>query len=366
MGAIAAGYAHLWGNEIVPEIAEVAKANGLRDVIVANVLDLIPRKLERPDLFHASTVCTNASIAKANGEESALDLAVGEKVAEFIRIMKPNAFTLENVSGYRDFDAFRCIMRALDECGYFYDVSILNAADFGVPQTRRRLFVRAKLNGFVPYLPTPIKWVGWYSSIADIVQTFEETKFADWQIPRLPIEISDFLMAGGGNTNFKEAYAGNGVPDAVAPAHTVTTLEGGGSAPKAFLMTQQNGEGPGCAFAERPSWTVTANRNMSQMRAFIVSGATAKHFKDAASAPADITVRDQDEPVFTLTAQMPRTPARAWLACGRVVKISPRGGARFQSIPNTYELPKSASLAWKIIGNSVPPLEYQRIAEAFL
>jgi len=46
---------------------------------------------------------------------------------------------------------------------------------------------------------------------------------------------------------------------------------------------------------------------------------------------------------------------------GRVVKMTPRALARFQSFPDWYELPDSASLAAKGIGNAVPPLFAERL-----
>jgi site-specific DNA-cytosine methylase len=46
--------------------------------------------------------------------------------------------------------------------------------------------------------------------------------------------------------------------------------------------------------------------------------------------------------------------------------MSPRAVARFQSFPDSYQLPVKKSLAGKIIGNAAPPLLMQRIAETFL
>ena len=48
---------------------------------------------------------------------------------------------------------------------------------------------------------------------------------------------------------------------------------------------------------------------------------------------------------------------------GRVVAMTPRCLARFQSFPDSYELPESKTLAAKGIGNAVAPLMYQRILE---
>jgi hypothetical protein len=55
------------------------------------------------------------------------------------------------------------------QLGYWLHVDVLNAADFGVPQTRRRLVVRAVRGGFVPHLPPKIAWRGWYDAIADLI-----------------------------------------------------------------------------------------------------------------------------------------------------------------------------------------------------
>ena len=50
---------------------------------------------------------------------------------------------------------------------------------------------------------------------------------------------------------------------------------------------------------------------------------------------------------------------------GRVIKMTPRALARFQSFPDWYELPESNTLAARIIGNAVPPLFMQRVGEMF-
>lgn len=411
VGARLAGYTSIWGNEIDPKIAEVATQNGVVGMIVGNVLGLNPEDFQRPDLLHASPVCTRASSANIQAEindeglrETQLDIDMATKTAHFITVLKPPTFTLENVQGYKRFKSFRIIMRALSECGYMVDQQTLNAADFGVPQTRRRLIVRAVLGGLVPFLPQPVPWVGWHDAVSDIIHTFQPSEFAPWQLARLPDELGTFIMAGAGNTNFDEAFPGNGVPDAIEPSHTITTNENGGTSPKAFIVGRQKFKdklslsvGRDCMF------TVTANRNQRNLRAFIVdgkrsdfegdgvqiadadnvgttlsaslpkhpfkafivSGSRVMNYKTASQANIDVLIRNDDEPIYTLTANMPRTPARPWLVCGRVVKISVRGLARFQTIPDSFILPKNDTLACKGIGNGMPVLMYQRIAEQF-
>jgi site-specific DNA-cytosine methylase len=63
--------------------------------------------------------------------------------------------------------------------------------------------------------------------------------------------------------------------------------------------------------------------------------------------------RAQHEPAYS---QSGSSGGRAWLTTGRVVKMTPRALARFQSFPDNYALPDRASLACCILGNAAPPL----------
>ncbi len=370
IGAKAAGFDIVAANEIDQDIASVYQDNHGDHMRVGDVLDQQPKHYPDCDLFHASPVCTNASIANANGEESPIDIATAKKTAEFIRIKKPRFVTIENVSGYRAFQSFKIIMSALDDLGYFYDVSILNAADFGVPQTRRRLFVRAVRGGFVPPLPQPVRWTGWLEAVHDLIDEFPSSQFAPWQLARLPIDAPvSLLINGSGNTNFGDAVPGLGVRMSSDPSHTTITAFCGGRFPRAFLLGQQKfGEDLQITHHNAPAKTITANRNMRNIRAFVMSGGQAQNFNQRAvdGSTTKAVIRYQDKPIFTIVADMPRQPARAWLDNGKVVKITPRGLARFQSVPDTYALPQNDSLACKIIGNGVPSLLYKVIAKAFI
>lgn len=349
VGAKAAGFDLVAANEWDADIAAVYRSNLGDHINVGDILDQKPKHYPDMDLLHASPVCTNASIANSDGEESPLDIATAEKVAQFIRVKKPRFFTLENVSGYRSFQAYRKIMNALDDLGYFYDVSILNAADYGVPQTRRRLIVRAVRGGFVPPLPQPRKWVGWYAAVQDIIDTFPDSTFAPWQLLRLPHETKQsLLLAGGGNTNLKDAKPGFGVRAQGEPSHTISTLHGGGTFPRAFLVGQQKfNDKLQIKYQHAPADTVTANRNQQYLRAFVMSGGQAQNYKSRANDGST-------------------TKAVIRLETGRVVKITPRGLARLQSLPDWYQLPSNDTLACKIIGNGFPSELYRVIAESFV
>ena len=154
-----AGLTHLWGFEIEDDVAQVARDNGF-NVITADVMMLDPHALEIPDVLHASPVCKRASGANQSAElnedgtkEAPEDVEMGQKIAQFIDVMTPRIVTIENVYAYRNFKAFKMICNALSRNGYMWDFDNLNAADYGVPQTRRRLILRAIRGALLPMLP---------------------------------------------------------------------------------------------------------------------------------------------------------------------------------------------------------------------
>lgn len=446
-GAKAAGFTPLRAVEGDPSdmttseaIADVYRRNLGDHILVMPVQIVDWRKEERPDIFHASPVCTEFSVAKSGGKESAMDIECADAVANAIRILRPKCFTLENVRKYQRSESLARIRRALSECGYEWTEEIINAASFGVPQTRIRLILRAVLGGRVPSLypthqenPLPMglfedvpltpKWIGWYAAIEDLIPSLQPSRFADWQLKRLPEDICTFLMESKfQGRNQKELYrVGDAVTGTVTaldpnwkgflmgvngensegraqvpPAPVIAANHPAGKyrafiadqlnygreqsirqtddpiwtipihspkhpAPRAFIVSDQgsgSGETEGISVrnADTPCLTIDT-RQASKTKAFLVDG---KPF----NFKGDLAIAASSSETMTLTGTQSQHPFRAWLEQGRVVSMTPRALARFQSIPDWYVLPDKNTLCCKIIGNAVPSLLYQRIAES--
>lgn len=369
IGARAAGLTHLWGFEIEDAIAQVARDNGF-NVITADVMELDPIALEVPDVLHASPVCKRASGANQSAElnedgtkEALEDIEMGQKIASFIEVLTPQVFTLENVYAYRNFKAFKIICAALNRNGYMWDFDNLNAADYGVPQTRRRLILRAIRGALLPNLPQPERWVGWYEAIEDLIPGLPDSQFAKWQLERLPkglFETSLVERHGAFNLHEKDriTVAGEGEP--------IWTVRASGRAIEmatAFIVDQNYGNSNASEDrvlsirqSDDPMVTVTAGGPKREYRAWLVD--QTNHRGDDGKS----TIRDEGEPVWTIPVYSRKHPSpRAWLSQGRVVSMSSRALARFQSIPDSYALPQKNTLACKVIGNAVCPLLYQKI-----
>ena len=91
-------------------------------------------------------------------------------------------------------------------------------------------------------------------------------------------------------------------------------------------------------------YTVSASCDRRPARAFLIPIGTE-------SQP-----RYEEEPAHTTTSSHYKNMPKGWLATGRVVKMTPRALARFQSFPDWYVLPEKSALACTVIGNAAPSL----------
>ncbi len=72
------------------------------------------------------------------------------EILRLVRSIRPRSVLIENVPGLAKDQRFTDFCRGLERSGYTYDYSILNAADFGVPQRRKRLVLIAFRDSEVP------------------------------------------------------------------------------------------------------------------------------------------------------------------------------------------------------------------------
>jgi len=405
VGARAAGWAHVWGVEFNPALAAVAERNGFH-TLVDDVRAVDYASLPRPDHLHASPVCKNASVAKTDGAESPEDLETAQAVCRAIEALRPDSFSLENVRGYSKFASFGAIVATLRRLGYGVTYAVLNSADYGVPQTRERLILRAVAGQDRPALPTPtharadkiapwldtrLPWVGWLEAIADLVDALPESRFADWQLKRLPREIRDAVLIDSKNVN--QEY-GKLHRLGSEPSITLANYDRPSHMPRALLVHGNDMRSMPTRDEDNPAFTIMAGSHSVGVSApSIYPRAWVVDCQDSRAASGR-TVSPDAAPMFTLSASMePQRPARAFLVSnantmddcsgdqpamtttlqasgriraalpGRVVKLSPRCLARLQSFPDSYALPERAALACEGIGNAVPCLLAQRIME---
>lgn len=423
-GAEQAGEESIGGVEYDPAIAADCDRNFPHaPTTVADIREVDPALLpvEAPDHVHASPSCKNASVAnQAKNEdgtkETEFDRECGRATCRFIDHWRPEIFTLENVYAYRNFDAFGYILDSLRSGGYSFDYWHLNAADYGVPQTRKRLILVAKkgnhhivkppathhdpytrVEGQLSMFEEPTRpWIGWYEALEDLLPALPDSKFADWQLTRLPEELKTLLMDSR-NTN--QQY-GKLYRESTEPSITVTVIDRPSHMPRALLFANTGGhESYGKHRAEQgePAGAITA-QSMGRAKAFLVgknydapSCASVRHVQTFADTDPAMTitasvknelkvfvvdqlnggrelptVRNATAPIFTLTGYRSKHPAPRSYIGARVVSLTPEALARLQSFPDGFLFSTKKSLAATEIGNAVPPLLARRVVESLL
>lgn len=94
------------------------------------------------DLILASPECTNHSCARGARERDEESRRTALHVLRYVRRFRPRWVVIENVVHMRSWHGYDQLVTALEkDLHYHIDCQLLNAADFGVPQARKRLFI---------------------------------------------------------------------------------------------------------------------------------------------------------------------------------------------------------------------------------
>jgi DNA (cytosine-5)-methyltransferase 1 len=145
LGFRKAGFDTIWANEYDKEIWETYEKNH-KDTYLDKRSILNIKSNEVPDCIGiiGGPPCQSWSEA---GAQRGINDARGQLFFDYVRILKdkqPLFFLAENVSGMlaeKHSDALLGIINAFSESGFELSISLLNAHDYGVPQTRKRVLI---------------------------------------------------------------------------------------------------------------------------------------------------------------------------------------------------------------------------------
>lgn len=199
------------------------------DVFEGDIRDYRPRPGMRADVVIGGPPCQGFSTAgKGNPDDPRNFLWM--EYFRIVRSVQPRVVVIENVAGMahkKNGDHISGIFAELEELGYQYVYGVLNAADFGVPQNRRRLIIIGAKD-VVPTLPMPSvpRPVTVGEAISDLASV------VDPSINHVPnrhaahvVERWQMLEPGESDPNYRRSRL-----DADAPSCTIRA--GGGYGPR--------------------------------------------------------------------------------------------------------------------------------------
>ncbi|WP_414756615.1 DNA cytosine methyltransferase [Anabaena sp. CCY 9910] len=166
---------------------------------------------QHPDYLHASPVCSNFSQAHTAKAGMALetpdDLSAAQAVRQAIQQLRPQVFTLENVPRYQNSQSFTIILKALELLGYKVNYSVVNMADYRLPQARKRLVLVA-CQDVALTLPPTSKQVGWYSAVAHLIPIMNDSQL----LPKQQQALKQFLTTNEPTPLLIERVGGRKLP----------------------------------------------------------------------------------------------------------------------------------------------------------
>ena len=158
------------------------------------------------DLIIGGPPCQGfSSIGKKNVNDKRNDLIF--EFGRIVKLIKPSFFIMENVSGLihdKNVFYFNRLKKFFISCGYKIDYKLLNAADYGVPQLRKRVFLVGHKNMFKYSFPKPIILKKDYRTVGDTIMDLVNNKKIQNHVPMKHNDIVrkriSFINEGGGIT----------------------------------------------------------------------------------------------------------------------------------------------------------------------
>ncbi len=144
LGFIMAGHEIIWANDLYEDAVRTYEKNIGNHIVLKDIHDIPSEDIPECDIVIGGFPCQGFSVANTKrhvGDER------NELYKQLIRVIKckhPKFFLAENVKGLTNLakgEVFKMILSDFEELGYRVKYKILNAADYGVPQTRLRVII---------------------------------------------------------------------------------------------------------------------------------------------------------------------------------------------------------------------------------
>lgn len=265
---------------------------------------------------------------------------------KFLKYFKPMFFVIENVDGMKTFKKQQflpAVIKELEGAGYMVDRKILLATDYGVPQTRHRLFIigrRKDLAHLEIKFPEPTA-----SAPITVHEAISDLRRLEPQVLK---------------SNSTKGTLGNSGAKHIDRPVTYKLKEPQNEYQR--LMRQGNGK--------KVSNHICRGHNKKDLEIF---GKLRQGGKYIDLPKKDRRYRDDifkdkyrklkaSEPSWTLTAHMQRD-CLAYIHPRQRRSISTREAARLQSFPDRFVFAGPLTKVFRQIGNAVPPLLAEAVAQ---
>jgi DNA (cytosine-5)-methyltransferase 1 len=190
----------------------------------------IKRQIGNVDILLASPECTSHTCAKGSAKRSERSRDTAMQVIRFAAVFKPKWIVVENVVYMRSWKRYGLWLSKLSRLGYHCRQQVLNATDFGVAQSRKRLFVMCSRESMPELVvPTSPKWLS-ARQVIDPNGKYSFTELRTRRRAKATLERADRALENIGKTEpFLLVYYGSdgagGWQKISKPLRTITTVD---------------------------------------------------------------------------------------------------------------------------------------------
>lgn len=207
----------------------------------------IKKEIGKIDLILASPECTSHSVARGNRTRYKRSMQLAFQVTRFAQALKPRWILIENVVQMKRWDRYGEFIDELNNQGYKITEQELVASSFGVPQSRKRLFLLCDLQQCPPAVVPPAGMAAMCArDVVNLNGTYKVSPlYNGHRAERTLARVKYGTQELGGNEPFLIVYYGSdgegsrGWQSLDDPLRTITTLDR-----FALIKPGSNDEGP--------------------------------------------------------------------------------------------------------------------------
>ena len=144
LGFKMAGHEIIWANDLYGDAVETYRRNLGDHIICEDISKIKADDVPDCDIIIGGFPCQGFSVANTKRHENDERNTLYKELIRIIDSKKPKFFLAENVKGLTNLakgKVFEMILKDFENLGYVVKHKILNAADYGVPQTRLRVII---------------------------------------------------------------------------------------------------------------------------------------------------------------------------------------------------------------------------------
>jgi DNA (cytosine-5)-methyltransferase 1 len=223
LGFKMAGHTIIWANDLYNDAVETYKINLGNHIVCKDIFAVDENEVPDCDIIIGGFPCQCFSVANTKRNINDERNQLYKELIRIINAKQPKFFLAENVKGIYSLakgQVLKMILNDFASLGYKVQAKILNAADYGVPQLRQRVFIIGVRNGVNFDFEYPEqtncasgsdglpKWVGVGEALADLPDPDKPNDIPNHDYSKYKLRFN--------------GYIGHRTIDPLKPAPTVT------------------------------------------------------------------------------------------------------------------------------------------------